>query len=366
MIRSTTAGLIGAAMMLATATSADAKECTVESPCVLKLATVAPKGTPWAKLLNLYKRKVQKATGKRVKVKVYLGGTLGDENATVRMAARGRIQGVGASTGALATLVTELNAVEAPFVFRSAKEADYVLDKYLDKPLRKLFRKRGLVVGFFNENGFRHFGVRGSTPILTPKDLRNKKMRSQEAYVHLQMWKALKASAQAIPTTEVLTALKTKAVDGFDQALLFAIAASWYKSIDHLTLSGHVYQPAIITFNRDWFDSMPPEIQKSLLEEGRKITRKGRRAVRSILPQLIDIIAGACVQVHELSPAQRKKFENATRKVRGKIASRYGSSGKKVMGLIEKGVKEYRAKYGKATPSFRKGRGALPAKCKKK
>lgn len=365
MIRHTIVALGGIALLISVARPADAKECTVKAPCVLKLATVAPKGTPWANLLRLYKKKVQAASGKRLKVKVYLGGTMGDENATVRMAARGRIQGVGASTGALATLVTELNAVEAPFVFRSAKEADYVLDKFLDKPLRKLFRKRGLVVGFYNENGFRHFGVRGAKPILTPSDLRNKKMRSQEAFVHLEMWKALKASAQAIPTTEVLTALKTKAVDGFDQALLFAIAASWYKSIDHLTLSGHVYQPAIITFNKAWFDGLPAELQTVLLTEGKKITRKGRRAVRKILPQLVDIIAGACVHVHELSPVQRKKFENATRKVRGKISARYGKSGRRVMRLIEQGVKEYRAKYGSKAPSFSKGRGKLPASCRK-
>ncbi len=365
MIRYTIAALGGLALLISTASPAAAKDCTVESPCVLKLATVAPKGTPWDNLLRLYKKRVQKASGKRIKVKVYLGGTMGDENATVRMAARGRIQGVAASTGALASLVTELNSVEAPFVFRSAKEADYVIDKFLDKPLRKLFRKRGLVVGFYNENGFRHFGIRGSKPILTPADLRGKKIRSQETYVHLQMWKALKVSAQAIPTTEVLTALKTKAVDGFDQALLFAIAASWYKSVDHVTLSGHIYQPAIITFNKAWFDSLPRDLQGVLLDEGKKITRKGRRAVRKILPQLIDIIAGACVQVHELTPAQRKKFEQATRKVRGKIRSHYGKSGRKIMGLIEKGVKEYRAKYGSAAPSFRKGRGKLPASCRK-
>src|SRR5258706_528704 len=99
-----------------------------------------------------------------------------------------------------------------------------------------------------------HFELKIATvaPDKTPwADLKNKKMRSQESYVHIEMWKALGASASAIPTTEVTTALKTGSVEGFDQALLYMVAGAWHTSIKHLTLSAHIYQPAVITFNQD-------------------------------------------------------------------------------------------------------------------
>ena len=104
-----------------------------------------------------------------------------------------------------------------------------------------------MILAFWSENGFRHFGTKDK-PIKSPADLRGKKMRSQESFVHLEMWKAFGASAVPIATTEVLTALQTGTVDGFDQATLYAIAASWYKSIKFFTVSNHIYQPAIIAF----------------------------------------------------------------------------------------------------------------------
>jgi TRAP-type transport system periplasmic protein len=312
---------------------------------VLKIATVAPKGTPWSKLLLKFQTNVDKASGGRIKVKLYLGGTMGDENETVRMASRGRLQGVGASTGAVASLVPELNAVEIPFMFRSAKEADYVLDKKLLTPMEGLFRERGLILGFWSENGFRHFGSK-DTAIKSPADIKGKKMRSQESFVHLAMWKALSASPQAIPTTEVLTALKTGAVDGFDQALLYAIAAGWHNSIKYLTVSGHIYQPAVIAFNKDWFDKLPADLQKVLIDEGRKIVREGRSAIRKLNPELLDVVKSAGVSIHTLSKSERADFEKATFGVRAEFRKKQGKKGAEILDLVEEGIKEYRAKSG--------------------
>ena len=96
----------------------------------IKLATVAPDNTPWSELLKRYKKRVETKAGKeRIEVKLFLGGMLGDENETVTKCKRGQIQAVGASTGAMATAVPELNVVELPFLFRNASEADAVIDE---------------------------------------------------------------------------------------------------------------------------------------------------------------------------------------------------------------------------------------------
>jgi TRAP-type C4-dicarboxylate transport system substrate-binding protein len=312
----------------------------------LKIATVAPEGTPWAELLKLYKRRVEDGSGGRIKVKVYLGGTMGDEIEAVRKASRGHIQGVGASTGAVAALVPELNVVEIPFMFRSFREADHILDNVLLAPMEALFRERGLVLGFWSENGFRHFGSSWG-PVLAPDDLKGRKMRSQESFVHLEMWKAFAAAPQAIPTTEVLTALQTGAVDGFDQGLLFAIAASWHKSVKHVTLSAHIYQPAVIAFNKEWFDALPKDLQKVLLDEGRKIVSQGRKLIRALNPDLIGILEEAGIEIHKLSAEQRAKFEPKAAHVRVRFRDKQGASAVEILDLVEQGLAEFRKSNGK-------------------
>ena len=80
----------------------------------MKITTLAPDKTAWAKVLKEYKTNVEKAAkdkGYKIKVRVFLGGTLtDDENNSVKMTKRGQVQAVGASTGAVASLVEALEA----------------------------------------------------------------------------------------------------------------------------------------------------------------------------------------------------------------------------------------------------------------
>lgn len=332
----------------AIAATASAQSPTPPSPVpttaavVMKLATVAPDRTPWSEMLKKYKQAVETRSGGRIQVKIFLGGQLGDENESVNKCKRGQIQAVGASTGALASQVPELNVVELPFLFRTADEADKIIDTVITPAMDRIFPKYGLVIGFWSENGFRQFGTKDKA-VHSPADLAGKKMRSQESPVHQEMWKKLGAQPAPIPSTEALTALETGTVDGFDQATLFAVAASWHKTIKYFTVSNHIYQPAIIVFNQKWFSGLEPDLQKILIDEGRAIQGKGRNAVRKIQPDLLKIIAGTGVQVSELTAAERATFEKATADVRAFLRKRQASDETpKLMDDVEKALKALR------------------------
>jgi TRAP-type C4-dicarboxylate transport system substrate-binding protein len=171
-----------------------------QTPIVMKIATVAPEKTPWDRLLREYKKNVEAKSGGRISVKVYTGGTKGDENDTVLKTRRGELQAVGASTGAIGSIVTELNVIELPYLFKSFREADAVLDNVVSSRLDPILRGYGFVLGFWSENGFRHFGTRDGF-VTSPANLKGKKMRSQESKVHLETWKAFMASPTPVPTT---------------------------------------------------------------------------------------------------------------------------------------------------------------------
>lgn len=308
----------------------------------MKLASVAPTGTPWAVLLQEFKKNVRTATGGEVEIKLYLNSIKGAELRLVRDLADGDIQGVGASAGAFASIVKAVSAFEAPYLFRSAKEADYVIDLKVKKLLRRFFRRKGMVYGFPNENGFRHLGYRGDT-IKSWKDLKGKEMRSQPNWVHRKMWTTWGAIPKAIPMTEVTTNLKTKAIKGFDNSLIIMYAAGWYKYITHVTLTAHMYQPAFIVYNAKWFDALPKKHQKALLAEGDKLVRRGRKMVRSLNPYwLKKIKQKSDMKVSVLTRGARRAFENRSKRVYGS----YSGNARTLLNAIRRGVKEYRRKYG--------------------
>jgi TRAP-type C4-dicarboxylate transport system substrate-binding protein len=207
--------------------------------------------------------------------------------------------------------VPELDVVQIPFLFHSFDEADDVIDHLLGPALEPLLREQGLVLGFWSENGFRQFGTRDRF-VKAPADLAGKKMRAQESQVHLEMYKNLGGSPVPVPVSEVVTALKNGTLDGFDQALVYMLAAGWYQTIKFVTLSSHIYQPSLVVFNQAWFDGLPADLKTILLEEGRAIQARGRTQVRQLAHRQVKTLTDAGIQVYELTETERDVFEKAT------------------------------------------------------
>src|SRR5690606_2698369 len=174
-----------------------------EPELVMKVATVAPSGTPWATQLKKLKKTIKEQSGGRIKVKTYLGGALGDEISTAEATKRGTIQCFGGTAGALAAAIPELDVLELPFLFPTEKAADKVLDDVVREDLDALLWERGYKLMFFSENGYRSIG--STFLVKSPADLKGRKMRSQQSDVHLNTWKAIGASPVPIAVTEVLS-----------------------------------------------------------------------------------------------------------------------------------------------------------------
>jgi TRAP-type C4-dicarboxylate transport system substrate-binding protein len=308
---------------------------------VAKVATVAPEGTPWADQLKGYRSRLEKETEGRVKLRAYLGGSLGDENVTASEVRRGSIQIWGGSTGALATVVPELALFELPFLFRNVAEADHVLDNVLFEDVQKLLASRGLVLLFWAENGYRNFGSTFGA-IKKPADLKGKKMRSQESDVHIEMYRAFGALPVPIAVTEVLSSLQTRVVDGFDNTPLFTFAASWYQGIGDYSLVEAIYQPGIVVANKAWFDKLQPQDQAVLLKDAEAEARRGRRGVRELAPLLLENFTAAKINVHKLTDAEKAEFEKLAAPTHDKWVKGKGRTAAPMVAKAKKALAELR------------------------
>jgi len=296
----------------------------------MRLATVAPEGTPWEKQLRTLKQHIESESGGRIRVQMFMGGSLGGEKALVRRTAQGSIQAFGGSTAALGTLVRELNVVEAPYLFNTTAEADAALDGAGKAIVERALQRRGFVFGLWAENGFRSWFTK-ERPIRQPSDLNGLRMRSQESEVHLATYRAFGASPQAIDVTNVLTSLQTGVVDGFDNTPLFAFATSWYQAAQHLNLSRHSYQPGIVVYSKSWFDDLPADLQAVLTSVPQSIVTDGRSQVRRMDPILIRNLKRYGIEVHRPSSAERAAFAKIGRPVQAAVARRAGAQGQALL-----------------------------------
>ena len=295
-----------------------------DAEITLKFATVAPEGTPWAKHTSRLKKRVKEGTEGRVKIKIHLGGSLGDENSTASRCRKGGIAGWAGTTAALASIIPDLAALELPYLFPDLKTADDILDNRVTTEIDAMLTRAGFKLLFFSENGHRSCGTNFGF-VKSTADLKGKKMRSQQHDVHMNTWRALGASPQAIPVTEAMTALQTGVVDGFDNTPLFTFAASWFQAITHFTLTRHSYQPAIAVMNLDAWNGLPKDVQELIAGDIKEESAYGRKKVRAIKQQLIDNFAAAGIAVHDSTASELAAFAKATKPTHKKFTDKYGA-----------------------------------------
>ena len=299
-----------------------------EPEFLMEVGSTAPSGSPWAAELKRYKKVVEERAGGRLKVKLRLGR--GNERSMTRRVQMASLQAVAGSIGGMSSIVREVNVIEAPYLFD-----DYaVADKALDSPkvmqqFRELLEKRGLVFGLWAENGYRSYFSRHK--IRKPADMKGVRFRSQESLAHVETYRAFGASPVPIDVGNTLMSVQTGVVDGFDNTPLFAIAGSWYQGLQpgerNLFLSRHCYQPAALVYSKEWFDTLPKDIQSALTVVDQDLVEWGRKQVRVMEPVLLKNLERYGYDVYDPSAEELAPFQEVQKNVPDKIAKETGPAG---------------------------------------
>src|SRR5437588_3221410 len=97
---------------------------TAQAEVILKIGTIAPEGSTWHKALQEMAQKWTEASGGAVKVKIYPGGTQGDEGGMVTKMRIGQLNAAAISAVGLHDIAAEPEALAVPGLVRSYDELD--------------------------------------------------------------------------------------------------------------------------------------------------------------------------------------------------------------------------------------------------
>lgn len=284
----------------------------------VRFGSVIPADSPWEEGIKNYFDHVEKKTGGKVKFRTFLGGQLGGEVEMIRSIAMGTLDAGAFTLAGIAEglSIPELQVFELPFLFENDEEADYVMDKMFDR-MAKILENKGLILVMWGTNGWRSIGTK-SKAVTAPVHLNGMKMRSQESEVHVNFYRTLGATPVPVSAPEVLLALRTGMVDGFDQAPVFSVSAGWMNTIKYFTLSRHIYQPGAIVISKRFFDRLPDsykehvraaDVRSDLQKKSRELIRKEDVAILEILEPTFG------VELIRLTPTQRDAFKRSSQPV---------------------------------------------------
>ena len=206
----------------------------------------------------------------------FYAGALGAERESIEGVQLGTLDLTLTSTGPIPNFVPEVAILDIPFLFRDYAQARAVLDGPIGQELLQKFPPKGIVALAWAENGFRHM-TNSKRPVNGPDDLKGLKMRTMENPIHIQAYKQFGILPTPMAFTEVYTALQQGTVDGQENPLSVITAAKLDQVQKNLTLTGHVYSPALILMNKAKWDKLSAA-DKQAFQEAAKEAVKANRA----------------------------------------------------------------------------------------
>lgn len=239
----------------------------------IRLAGAAAPSHPFSKGAEMWKQAVEKKTGGKVEVLLFLNRQLGDDRQVLEAAVAGTVDAALPSSVLFPLVVkkTSFDALQLPFMISSYDNLAKVFVSPGAQALLDDLSSAGLQGLALFEGGQRHF-LSAKGPVQKIADFKGLKTRIVPVPLHKAIWDATGASPVGIAYGEVYTSLQTKVIDAVEINVSSVEGENMWEPAKHFSLTGHYFWPAVLVFNKAKFDKLPPDVQKALSEAGREVT----------------------------------------------------------------------------------------------
>ena len=257
-----------------------------------------------------FKEELEKRSGGRISVDLYLGGVLGNERELMDFVATGVLQGT--RGGFFADANPEFNLFTLPFLVDDWDQAIRLVNSDFTKEVNARAKKNGFHIPATGiSQGFRAH-TNNVRPIRHPDDLKGLKMRVPMQDVYVQTALAFGANPQELPYVEVYQALQTGVVDGQDNAPSNIWDFKIYEVSKYLTITNYATGPDPLLVNLAWYDSMPDDLKSIFDDVARETITLSDRMNREKEKEYIDKLAEK-IETNYVTGAALEPFREAIR-----------------------------------------------------
>jgi TRAP-type transport system periplasmic protein len=309
------------AVLLLAGASLSVPVAAMPAPTVVKMATLAPEGSSWFRVLQEMGEEWRKASDGAVTLRIYPGGVAGDEDAVIRKMRVGQIQAAAITGIGLAYLEPSFYALHIPMMYASDEEFDSVRDRYAPVLERKM-EEKGFVVLNWGDAGWVHFFSKA--PVVTPAEAKALKLFQWSGDMNLvQLYKETGFHPVPLSTNDLLPGLQTGMVNAFSSTPLAALAFQWFALAPNMADLRYVPLTGATVVEKRVWEKIPPGLRQKLLDASRKAGLRLRAEIRRLNQEALAVMVKNGLKVHKVPPeinAQwRKMVEDVYPKVRGKI-----------------------------------------------
>jgi TRAP-type transport system periplasmic protein len=254
---------------------------TSEAKTVFKLATMTPMDHMYNQGAARFAQLVKERSQGRIEIAIHPDGQLAKgERELLEAIRQGSLDFYVGSTGPVAGFSPSMGILDLPFLFRDYAHADKVLDGSVGRGLLDDLDKAGLKGLAFWENGFRNL-TNSKRAVKSPADAKGLRIRTMENEIHLAAWKAIGAEPVPMAYGELYAALQKKTIDGEENPIAIIDSARFNEVQKYLSLTQHVYSPALIVVSPKVWQGLSRADQEMLLATAQEVASYQRQLGRT-------------------------------------------------------------------------------------
>ncbi len=226
-------------MLIALAGFAFAPTAAADPEHVIRLSSIAPDGTGYARQLRAFAAETLAETQGRVRVKPYFGAVAGDEHQAWERVQRGQLDMVASAAMLCEQLSPSMRVMRLPGLFRNREEVETVMGR-----LRPITDREFERAGARNLGGVLVGGVMifSRDPLRSLGDIRKHTMWIWDAdKVMAPIYGALGLTVLPLPINEAGAAFEQHRHDGFTATPAAALAFQW-------STLAHYYEPLNVAY----------------------------------------------------------------------------------------------------------------------
>jgi len=273
---------------------------------------------------------VTQKTGGKVKVEVFHNSVLGSEREMTEAVKTGSLEMVVSGLAGIGLYVPGIHVFELPYLYNSMDHLKKIAYQ-LEPEMQKLLTAKG-----FRTLGFNYQGPRSTLCVKSLKsldDFKRLRLRVPEAPLYVGMAKAMGADPTPVAYPEVYTALQTGIAEAMEGSPDSIFNNRFYEVAKHLTLTKHIYHVLYVAINEKFYQSLPADVQKALIEAGKESSEVQLAATVKFSEESLEKMKSEGLEVIEL--ADLKPFQTALQSFNESYAQQKGPEAVEMLKKIQ-------------------------------
>jgi TRAP-type C4-dicarboxylate transport system substrate-binding protein len=291
----------------------------------LRLATLAPDGSPWMRELRAAAEQVKAETGGRVEIRYFPGGVMGNDQAVLRRIRQGgQLQGGVLTSSELSLVYPDAPVYTVPFMFANWAEIDRVRPK-VDPLLAAGFAERGFHMLGASGVGFAY--LMSAKPMAGVEDVRRAKLWVPQNDAIAEMtFREGGASPIPLPIGDVFTSLQTGMVDMVANTPAGTVALQWHGRLKTLYDLPLVYVVGFIVVDQRAWSRIAPADQAIVDRIFKAASARVDQTIRRDDVAALEAMKKQGLTVVTPTPADAEYFREVGRRVLARLEAEQGIS----------------------------------------